>query len=338
MGVAGTRLTGPQKAAILLISLGADLSSRVLKHGFYDEEIERISYEISTMERIPQTLRDQVMDEFKELKQARDYLIQGGIKYAKEVLEKTYGASRAAEMVSKLTGQIRNIPFNALRKTDPRHLSNFLREENPQTIALVLAHLHLEQASMVLSALPQELQSEVARRLAIMERTSPEITQEVERVLEMKLASVIQQEHTSVGGIKALVDILNMVSRGTEKNILEELENDDPLLAEEVRRRMFLFEDIVKLDDLSVQRILREVDPKDLALAMRGANEDVRSCVYKNQSKRASDLLKEEIEFMGPVRLKDVEEAQMKVVKVIRRLEEDGEIIISRGGEDALIV
>lgn len=338
MGSSRTRLTGLQKAAILLISLGADLSARILKHGFYDEEIERISYEITTMERIPQSVRDQVLDEFSEIKQARDYLLQGGVKYAKELLEKTFGSSRAAEIINKLTNQSGSMPFNALRKTDPRHLSNFLREEHPQTIALVLAHLHSEQASMVLSALPQELQSEVARRIAIMERTSPEITQEVERVLEMKLASVIQQEHTSVGGIKALVDILNMISRGTEKSILEELESEDPLLAEEVRRRMFVFEDIVKLGDLSVQKILREVDPKDLAMAMRGANENVCSHIYRNQSKRASELLKEEIEYMGPVRLKDVEEAQMKVVKIIRRLEEDGEIIVSRGGEDALIV
>lgn len=333
-----SKLNGLQKAAILLIALGADLSSKVLKQNFYDEDIERLSYAISTMEQVPTTVRDAVLEEFEQLRQAREYLIIGGIKYAQEVLEKTVGSHRAQEILKKLTQQAQSIPFSSIRKTDPKHLANFIRDEHPQTIALVLAYLEPEQASTILASLPQELQPEVARRIAIMERTSPDVIEEVEGVLERKLSAIVQQEHTTAGGIRSLVEILNMASRSTEKTILEELESKDPLLAEEIRKRLFVFEDIVKLDDASIQRILREINTKDLALAMRGANEEVRSAIFRNQSKRAAEMLKDEIEFMGPVRLREVEEAQQRIVKVIRKLEESGEIVISRGGEDALIV
>jgi len=332
------KLNGIQKAAILLISLGAEYSAKVLKQGFFDEEIEQVTYEVTNMERVSQEVRNKVLEEFSQLKQAREYLIHGGLKYAKEILEKTLGHGKAAEIVKKLIGKSKNIPFGFLEKTDARYLTNFIREEHPQTIAMLLAYLEPEYATQILSTLSPEQQGDVARRIAIMDRALPEMIKEVEQVLEKRLAHTIQEEQTSISGIKTLVDILNMVGRSTEKAILEELEYSDPGLAEEIRKRTFLFEDIIKLDDLSIQRILREVDPKDLSLAIRGAGLEIRECIYRNQSKRSAEMLKEEVEYMGPVRLREVEEAQMKIVKIIRQLDESGEIVISRGGEDAVIM
>jgi flagellar motor switch protein FliG len=329
--------SGLQKAAILLISLGAETSSRVLKQGFYDEEIEQISYVIANMDRIAPGARDQVLDEFVELQRARQFLVQGGPKYAKEMLEKTVGSAKAADILKRFASASQGIPFHSLRKTDPKHLLSFIREEHPQTIAMILAYLDPENSAAILSALQPEQQVEVARRIAIMERTSPEIVQEVERVLERKLSVVMSEQVTNVGGVKSLVGMLNMADRSAEKSILEELERVDPRLAEEIRQQLFVFEDIIKLDDMSIQRILREVNTKDLSLALRGANEDVRERVYRNQSQRAAQMLKEEIDFMGPVRLKEVEDAQQRIVKVIRSLDEAGEIVISRGGEDAFV-
>lgn len=329
--------SGLQKAAILLISLGAETSSRVLKQGFYDEEIEQISYVIANMDRIVPEARDQVLDEFVELQRAKQFLVQGGPKYAKEMLEKAVGSAKAADILKRFASATQGIPFHSLRKTDPKHLLSFIREEHPQTIAMILAYLDPENSAAILSALQPEQQVEVARRIAIMERTSPEIVQEVERVLERKLSVVMSEEVTNVGGVKSLVGMLNMADRSAEKSILEELERVDPRLAEEIRQQLFVFEDIIKLDDMSIQRILREVNTKDLSLALRGANEDVRERVYRNQSQRATQMLKEEIDFMGPVRLKEVEDAQQRIVKVIRSLDEAGEIVISRGGEDVFV-
>lgn len=335
--MSNTRL-GLRKAAILLISLGADLSSQVLKQDFFDEEIEEISFMISQMERVPPEVRESVLEEFGQLHEGRQYLLQGGPKYCKEMLEKAVGRDRAEDVLKRLTMAQKTIPFYSLRKTDPKHLLNFIQEEHPQTIAMILAYLEPGQATAILSALRPELQSEVARRIVIMDRASPEVVQDVERLLERKLSIVMTDDVLDVGGVQTLVRMLNMADRATEKSILEELERDDPRLAEEVRQRMFVFEDIVKLDDMSIQRILREVDQKDLGLALRGANGEVREKIYKNQSQRASQMLREEIEFMGPVRLKEVEEAQQRIVKVIRSLEEAGEVVVSRGGEDALVV
>jgi flagellar motor switch protein FliG len=330
---------GLEKVAVLLISLGSDLSSLILKQGcFYDHEVERISYAITNMDVISQNMKEKVLKEFGELSQAREYLVKGGLGYAKELLIKTYGKQKAEIILERLASDFKPPPFNALRKTDPRVLFNFIRNEHPQTIALILSYLEPEQASVIVESMPPELQGEIARRIAMMERTSPEITQDLERLLESKLSSVVLQDQNTVGGIKTLVDILNVVGRGTEKTVLEKLEYEDPGLAEEVRKRMFIFEDILKLDDLSIQRFLRDVNTKDLALAMRGASEPVRQCIYRNQSKRASELLRDEIEYMGPVRVKDVEEAQMKIVRVIRNLEESGEILVSRGGEDSIVI
>lgn len=331
------KLSGVQKAAILLIALGSDLSSRVLKQQFYDAEIEMLTQEISNMVKISPEIKNAVLEEFLELQQAREFLTHGGINYAKELLEKTLGSQKANDIINKLTREMKAVPFSSLRKTDPKHLFNFIREEHPQTIALILAHLTPDQAAAILASLSHDMQSEISRRIAIIDRFTPDVIRDVESVLEKKLSSVVQQEHVVVGGVQALVDILNRVGRSAEKVILEGLEREDPVLAEEVKRRMFVFEDINMLPDNFIQRVLREVNSKDLALAMRGSNEEVCARIYKNMSKRAAEMLKEEIEFMGPVRLKEVEQAQQKVVNIIRKLDESGEIIISRGGEDVII-
>ncbi|MDI6631166.1 MAG: flagellar motor switch protein FliG [Bacillota bacterium] len=336
--MAQPKLKGLQKAAVLLLTLGPDTSAKVLKQHFPESEIERLTYTISNLGRVPQEVRDSVIEEFLELQQVRSHIVQGGVKHAKEILEKAVGHHKAEEIIRRLTQTAAIIPFSSLRKTDPKHLLSFIRDEHPQTIALILSYLDPSQAAAILSALPQELQTEIARRIAMMERTSPEIVHEIQRVLEHKMMTVVTVEQTQAGGVESLVAILNMVDRATEKSILEELENEDPALADEVRRRMFMFEDIVKLDDVSIQRILREVNTKDLAVALRGATEEVKNRIFKNMSQRAGKMLKDELEFMGPVRLRQVEEAQQKIVKIIRALEEAGEIIIARGGEDALIL
>ncbi|MBM7854210.1 flagellar motor switch protein FliG [Desulfohalotomaculum tongense] len=333
-----SNLSGEQKAAVLLMSLGSDLSSKVLKHGFSDEEIELITSVITDMDHISSEETSAVIEEFYQLHQARSYVLSGGLDYAKDLLEKTVGPVKTQEILEKISQSLQKVPFQNLRKSDPRQLISFIRDENPQTIAFVLAHLKPDQAAAVLSELPPEVQADVSRRVAVLDRTSPDIAKEIEQVLERKLSTVVSTEETVVGGIKSLVNILNKVDRSTEKAIFEHLEATYPDLAEEVRRLMFIFEDIVKLHDVSIQKVLREVDTKDLALAMRGANSEVNERIFKNMSKRASEMLREEIDYMGPVRLRDVEQAQQKIVNVIRKLEESGEIVISRGGEDALIV
>lgn len=330
-------LTGLQKASILLITLGPELSASILRL-LPQEDIERVSSAIANTTTVPPELKKEVIEEFLQLNEAQQYLLRGGIKYARELLEKTLGPQRAAEIIRKLTESSKIRPFSLLRKTDPKQLVNFISNEHPQTIALILAYLEPEQAAMVLGSLPEEQQSDIAHRIAMMERASPEMVREVEAVLNRKLSSLASQDFAAVGGIKTVVDILNRVDRGTEKTILEELEEKDPQLADEIRKRMFVFEDIITLDDNSIRRILREIDMKDLAIALKGASEDVRNRILKNISQRAGEMLLEDMEMMGPVRLREVEQAQQKIVQVIRRLDETGEIIISRGGEDALVI
>ncbi|NLN15991.1 MAG: flagellar motor switch protein FliG [Firmicutes bacterium] len=330
-------LTGKQKAAVLLVSLGPELSSLVFKH-LREEEIEELTYEIASLDRVMPEIREKVAVEFSQLAQARRYITQGGIEQAKEILEKALGPQKATEIIQRLTASLQVRPFDFARKTDPAQLLNFIQHEHPQTIALILAYLHPEQAAVILSALPGESQVEVAKRLAILDRTSPEVLEEIEATLEKKLSSFATQDFTMAGGLETAVSILNRVDRSTEKTIMEALEEDDPELAEEIKKRMFVFEDIVTLDDRSIQRVLREVDSRELALALKAASEEVAERIYKNMSKRAAEMMKEDIEYMGPVRLRDVEEAQQKIVSIIRKLEEAGEIIVARGGEDEIIV
>ncbi|MGB9791394.1 MAG: flagellar motor switch protein FliG [Thermacetogeniaceae bacterium] len=330
-------LTGKQKAAILLISLGPEISAQIFKH-LQEEEIEQLTLEIANIRKVPPEKRDEVFQEFYQMCLANEYITQGGINYAREILEKALGAQKAAEIINRLTASLQVRPFDFIRKADPSQLLNFLQGEHPQTIALILAYMDPEQAASVLSALPAESQAEVARRLALMDRTSPEILREVEKVLERKLSTVVTQDYTKAGGVNSLVEILNRVDRATEKTIIETLEVQDPELAEEVKKRMFVFEDIVQLDDRAVQLVLREVDSHDLALALKGASEEVMKKIENNISKRAAQMLREDIEYMGPVRLRDVEDAQQRIVAVIRRLEEQGQIFITRGGRDEIIV
>jgi flagellar motor switch protein FliG len=318
--------------------MGSDLSSAILKEDFYEKDIERLSVEIAKFDRIPAEIMESVLGEFNDLYQARQYLLLGGVKYAQDILEKTLGTQKALDIMKKLAGRDSNIPFASLRKTDPRHLMSYLQDEHPQIVALILAYLESEQSSAILSALPHDVQSDISKRIATMGRPSPEVVKEVERVLAHKMSEVLDKDNAEIGGVKALVNILNMVDRSTERSILKDLEEEDPMLAEEIRKRMFVFENIVKLSDSDVQRILRDVNPKDLAVALRGASEEVSTKIFKNQSKRSAGMLKEEIDLMGPVRLKVVEESQQKIVKIIRALEDAGEVTISQGEEDAVVL
>ncbi|NMB13225.1 MAG: flagellar motor switch protein FliG [Firmicutes bacterium] len=337
MSMRFSELTGKQKAAILLITLGPDVSAKVFRH-LREDEIEDLTLEIAALPRVEPEYKDMIMSEFHELCLASEYISQGGIEYAKEVLEKALGADRAHEVITKLTASLQVRPFDFARKADPGQLLNFIQNEHPQTIALIMAYLQPEQAGIILSALPAERQADVARRLATLDRTSPDVLREIEGTLERKLSSFMIQDFTAAGGLETTVEVLNRVDRVTERTIMDTLEEEDPELADEIRKRMFMFEDIVKLDDRAIQQVIREVDTRDWALALKTASEDVSARIYKNMSKRAADMLKEDIEYMGPVRLRDVEEAQQRIVSTIRRLEETGEIIISRGGEDEIIV
>ncbi len=335
-GNSDSSLTNQQKAAILCISLGPEYSAKIFRH-LSDDEIEKITLEIASQHSVDQEQQQQVISEFYQMMMVKNYLSTGGLEYAQDVLEKALGAEKAANIINRLTTSLQVKPFDFLRKTDPSQLLNFIQNEHPQTIALVMAYLDSQQAAMLLSSLPPDRQSEVAKRVATMDRTSPEVIREVERVLERKLSTVVNQDFTTAGGIKAIVDVLNLVDRNTEKTILDTLEVENPELTEEIKKLMFVFEDIVMIGDRDLQLVLREVDNKDLSLALKGTNEDVASKIYKNMSTRAAEMLKEEIEFMGPVKLRDVEEAQQKIVGVIRRLEDKGLIQVSRGKGDEMI-
>lgn len=321
----------------MLITLGPEVSAQIFKH-LRDEEIEQLTLEIANVRKVDSSEKDMIMAEFHQICLAQEYISQGGINYAREILEKALGSSKALEVINRLTATLQVRPFDFARKADPNQILNFIQNESPQTIALVLSYLQFEQAAAILSSLPQEKQADVARRVAVMDSTSPEVISQVERVLEQKLSSTVTQDYTNAGGIESIVQILNGVDRGTERTILDSLEIQDPELAEEIKKRMFVFEDIVNVDDRSIQRIIRDIDNADLQLALKVASEEVRDAVFRNMSKRMSETFKEEMEFMGPVRLRDVEEAQTRIVGTIRRLEEAGEIIIARGGGDDIIV
>jgi len=331
------RISGLQKAAILLISLGPERSAGIFKH-LKEEEIEELTLEIANTRSVTPQIKEDIINEFYEICLAQQYIAEGGIAYAKELLEKALGAEKALSVISKLTASLQVKPFEFVRKTEPSQLLNFIQDEHPQTIALILSYLPAGQAAAVLSALPPEKQADVAKRIAVMDRTSPEIIREVEKVLEAKLSNLVNQDFTIIGGVDAVVDILNSVDRGTEKHIMESLELEEPELADEIRKKMFVFEDILLLDDRAIQRVLRDVANDDLTLALKSANEQVQTAIFNNMSKRLAVMIKEDMEFMGPVRMKDVEEAQQKIVNIIRKLEDAGEIIVSRGGGDDIVV
>ena len=335
--MANEELSGVQKAAILLITLGPEKSADIFKH-LKEDEIEELTLEIANTQSVSPQLKEDVINEFYQVCLAQQYIAEGGIGYAKELLEKALGEDEATRVITKLTASLQVRPFEFIRKTEPSQVLNFIQDEHPQTIAMILSYLSPGQASMILGALDPDKQADVAKRIATMDRTSPEVIKEVERVLERKLSSLINQDYTIAGGVDAIVAILNTVDRGTEKRIMESLEIEEPELADEIRKKMFVFEDILLLDDRAIQRVMRDVDNSDLSVALKGANEEVQAAIFKNMSSRMATMIKEDMEFMGPVRMKDVEEAQQKIVGIIRKLEDSAEIVISRGGGDELVV
>ncbi|MDE5778089.1 MAG: flagellar motor switch protein FliG [Lachnospiraceae bacterium] len=330
-------ISGVEKAAILLISLGPEKSANIFKH-LKEDEIETLTLEIANTRSVPPDLKEEILEEFYEICLAQQYIAEGGIGYAKELLDKALGEEKAKDVIGRLTASLQVRPFEFVRKADPSQLLNFIQDEHPQTIALILAYLPSAQAAAVVGSLPPEKQADVAKRIALMDRTSPDVIKEVEKVLEKKLSSLVNQDYTIVGGVDAIVSILNTVDRSTEKHIMETLEIEEPELADEIRRKMFVFEDILTLDNRAIQTVLRDVDNNELAIALKNANEDVQNCIFNNLSSRLATMIKEDMEYMGPVRLKDVEEAQQKIVNIIRKLEDTGEIVISRGGGDEIIV
>lgn len=332
------KLSGVQKTAILLITLGPEASAGIIKK-LPESEIQKITYEIANISAVKHDQKLEILEEFISLNQAKEFLLEGGLDYARNLLAKALGSQRAVEILDKVTEATQQFrPFAIARKADSYQLLNIITNEHPQTIALILCYLQPDKAGQIISSLPEEMQTDVAFRIANMSTTSPMVVKEIEKVLDDKLSSVVKSDMKAIGGVQTIVDILNQVDRTTEKNITEGLEKEDSELAEKIKESMFVFEDILTLDDVSIQRILREVESKELALALKGCSEDVAGAIYRNQSKRASAALQEDIEFLGPVRLMDVEKSQQRIVSVIRRLDEAGEIVISRGGEDAIII
>ena len=330
-------LNGRQKAAIFLVAVGEEISAKIMEQ-MREDEIEKLVFEIARTETVESELKEAVLQEFQELMAAQNFITTGGIDYARGLLEKSLGSQKAIEVINRLTSSLQVRPFDFIRRTDPAHLLNFIQQEHPQTIALILAYLEPQKASVILQNLPDEIQSDVARRIATMDRTSPDVLREVERVLEKKLSTLSSEDYTAAGGVESIVEILNLVDRSSEKSIIESLEDQDPDLAEEIKKRMFVFEDIVMLDDRSIQKVMREVDTQELAKALKAVDTEVQDKIFRNMSKRAASMLKEEIEYMGPTRLKDVEEAQQKIVSIIRHLEDNGDIVIARSDEDEMIV
>lgn len=327
-----------RKAAILLIALGPETSSLVLKQ-LPDHLIQKVTYEIANIEYVEPHERDSVFKDFIDMAVGREYLLDGGIDYAKNLLNKALGSQRAKEIIDLLNQiQQRERPFAIARKADPHLLTNLLLNEHPQTVALIMCYMQPDKAALVLSQFPFEMQTEIAERIGTINRTSPSVIKKIEEVMEEKFSNLIESDMETVGGVKTLVGILNSVDRGTERNIISNLESKQPDLAEIIKSNLFIFEDIVNLDKGSIQRILRDVSNEDLALALKGASEIVSNIIYNNMSKRASDMLIEDIQFMGPVRLSTVEEAQHKIVGTIRKLDEAGEIVIGRGDQDSIIV
>jgi flagellar motor switch protein FliG len=330
-------VSGLRKAAILLVQMGRDEAAKVLSH-MKESEVEEVTAEIVRLGAVESDLADEVLAEFHDMATAHRYVGQGGMDFARELLEASLGRERAAEIVGRLNTAFMDVPFGFLSQADPRQVLSFLQDEHPQTIALVLAHIPAIQASQILSGLAADLQADVAHRIAMMDRTSPDIIRQVEATLERKLSSVLQpSDLSSVGGLEPLVEIINRADRATERMILEGLAERSPELAEEIRSKMFMFEDITSLDDRSIQLVLRQVETNDLATALKGVRDDVRQKVMTNLSERAADNLSDEIEMLGPVRLRTVEESQAKIVQAIRTLEESGQIVIRRGDDDEFV-
>lgn len=334
--MARKQISGKEKVAILLITLGPQKSAEIFKH-LNEEEIEELTLQIANMRMVSPEEKTNIIEEFYQICLAQEYISEGGIGYAKEVLERALGEDKAVNIIGKLTSSLHVKPFEFIRKADPEQLLNYIQNEHPQTIALILSYLNPEQSGEILANLPIEKQTDVTRRIATMDRTSPEVVREIENVLESKFSNIVAQDFATTGGIQSVVDILNAVDRGTEKYIMEDLDAKDSELSEEIRKRMFVFEDVITLDNRSIQRIIREIENSQWAVALKGASEEVKNLIFINMSKRLVEMIKEEIEFMGPVRIRDIEDSQQEIVNVIRKLEEDGEIITPRGGDEVIV-
>lgn len=330
-------MEGVKKAAVLLISLGSETSSKIMKL-LPEDLIRQVSYEIANTDIVQPEERELVLEELVETSSARQYVIDGGIDYAKDLLNQALGPQRAKDVIDVLTQiQLKERPFNIIRKADIQQLTNLLLNEHPQTVALLLCYMQPEKSATILSQFPNKLQVEIAERIGMISHTSPIIIRRIEQLIENKFSNYVENSAETIGGVNALVEILNSASRGTEKNILNDLEKRQPDLSNEVKASLFTFEDIVGLDRLDVQKVLRDVDNNTLVLALKGTTDDIREFIYSNLSSRAVENIKEEIQFMGPTRLSAVEEAQQQVVAVIRHLDETGEIYIGRGDQDAVV-
>lgn len=328
--------TSREKAAILMIAIGKESSSKILKQ-LNEEEIEQLTLEIANMRKIDSQTQTEVLKEFGEAYQAQNYIMEGGIEYAREILNKAIGQQRAFELIGKLTASLQVRPFDFARRLDATQLLNIIQHEQPQTIALILSYLDSRQSAQILGSLHPEIQADVVAKIARMGKTSPEHIKEVERILEKKLTTLGVSDYTRIGGINTTVDILNSIDRGTEKFILESLGKQNQELVDEIRSKMFLFEDITKLNRISIQRVLKEVSNDDLVFALKGVKSKVSDYIFENMSKRIQEMIKDEISIKGQVRIRDVEAAQQKIVSIIRRLEEAGEVVVSRGQEEELI-
>ncbi|HBC29733.1 MAG TPA: flagellar motor switch protein FliG [Clostridiales bacterium] len=331
------KLTDKQKAAAIIISLGADDASRIYKY-LKEDEIEQLTYEISRLQHLsPQTMESTLKD-FYDLCLTQKVITEGGLEYARNVLEKAFGSQTAASLLERVTKTLRSKAFEFIRQADYKNLLTIIQNEHPQTIALILSYARADQASAVIAELPKEKRIDVVERIAKMDRTSPEIVKYVEKELEKKFNSIVSVDLTEIGGINYVADIMNNMDRGNEKYIFDELNKKDAKLTDEIRKKMFIFEDIVTLDSMSIQRFLREVDSKDLVLSIKGSNKEVSDVLFSNMSTKMADTIKSELEYTHNVRLRDVEEAQQRIVSVIRRLEEEGEVIIAKSGKDDIIV
>lgn len=332
-------LTGPQKAAVLLLTLGVESAAQIFKQ-LEDEEIEAITGEITRMKGVSAKASTAVIEEFQQMARAQEFMSTGGIRYAQDVLEKAVGRNKALAIIERLQGLKGASFFNALKKVDPRFLLDSVRQEHPQTIAVVLSHLEPTTSASVLAGLPQAVRADVVMRIANMDKTSPEVIGEIEQILDHRLSSVVNQEVSISGGVKQVAEILNSMDRNSERGVFQVIQESDPYMADEIRKLMFTFDDVVLVDDRGIQRVLKEVEQKELALAMKAAGPEVAEKLFKNMSERAGGLLKEEIEYLGPVKLRDVEASQQKIVAIVRRLEEAGEIIVQGrgGGAEEIIV
>ena len=332
-------IPGPKKAAIIMVALGSEASSEIFKN-LNEFEIEQLTAQIARLEGVTPEMREAVLEEFHHLLMAQKFITQGGIGYAEEVLKQALGPRKAKEIIEKVQQSIRTTGFSMLDNVDPNQLINFIQKEHPQTVSLLLAHMSPDKAAIILSGLPQEMQVDVSSRIATMESISPEVLSQVEQVLSQTMKNMFSGDTTEIGGVKQVAEMLNQIERGSQKNILGNLERDDPELATEIKNLMFVFDDIMFIDDKGMQQVMKEIDTKQLSLALKGSSEGVQEKFFKNMSSRAAEGVKEDMQFMGPVRLKDVEVAQQKIVEVVQRLEQAGQLVISGrgGGDDDIVV